>query len=144
MLIPIGKSVGKMGGGHLMLLLNRRAPDSGEEENKGAAYENFNVHLTPCFKPLFKALLTHLLVHNTLNLATDQDVADENLTLKTIDTIMATAGTYEFIKQVEKNMAELFNCERANVVMVHRQKKVLYRIERDPVTMEDDMKVFEL
>ena len=47
-------------------------------------------------------------------------MAGENLTLKTIDTIMATASTYEFIRQIEKNLAELFNCERANVVMVHR------------------------
>ena len=120
MIIPIGKSVGKQGGGHVLILINRLAPESGEEESKGAAYENFNVHLTPCFKPIFKELLTHVIVHNDLNIAKNQDIADENLTLRTIDTIMATASTYEFIKQIEKNMAELFNCERANVVMVHR------------------------
>ena len=57
---------------------------------------------------------------------------------------MATASTYEFIKQIEKNMAELFNCERANIVMVHRTKKFLYRIVRNPVTGEDNMETFEL
>ena len=144
MLIPVGKSVGKQGGGHLLILINRQAADSGEEDNKGAAYENFNVHLTPCFKPTFKDLLTHVLSHNLLNISKNQDIADENLTLRTIDTIMATASTYEFIKQIEKSMAELFNCERANVIMVHRQKKFLYRIERDPVTMEDNQVQFEL
>ena len=144
MIIPIGKSVGKQGGGHILILINRKAPDSSEEENKGASYENFNVHLTPCFKSTFKELLTHVILHNELNIAKTQDIADENLTLRTIDTIMATASTYEFIKQIEKNMAKLFNCERANVIMVHRQKKFLYRIERDPATMEDKMEQFEL
>ena len=69
MFIPIGKSIGKQGGGHLMLLINRLAQDAVEEENKGAAYENFNVHLTPCFKPNFKELLVHVLRHNILNIA---------------------------------------------------------------------------
>ena len=121
MLIPIGKSVGKLGGGHILILINRLAPDSVEDENKGASYENFNVHMTPCFKQNFKELLTHVIVHNEINIAKNADLADENLTLKTIDTIMATASTYEFIKQIEKNMAELFNCERSNVIMVHRR-----------------------
>ena len=102
------------------------------------------MHLTPCFKPNFKELLTHVLNHNVLNIAKNQDIADENLTLKTIDTIMATASTYEFIKQLEKNMAILFNCERANIVMVHRQKRFLYRIVRNPQTGEDTMENFEL
>ena len=102
------------------------------------------MHLTPCFKPNFKELLTHVLNHNVLNIAKNQDIADENLTLKTIDTIMATASTYEFIKELEKNMATLFNCERANVVMVHRQKRFLYRIVRNPQTGEDTMENFEL
>ena len=69
MMIPIGKSVGKLGGGHILILINRLAQDSGEEENKGASYENFNVHMTPCFKPNFKELLTHVIVHNEINIA---------------------------------------------------------------------------
>lgn len=61
-----------------------------------------------------------MISHNDINIARRQELDGENLTLGTIDTIMATASTYEFIKQIEKNLAEMFNCERANVVMVHR------------------------
>ena len=34
MFIPIGKSVGKHGGGHILILINRQAPDSGGGEDE--------------------------------------------------------------------------------------------------------------
>ena len=68
---------------------------------------------------MYRYIMRCVMVHD-INIARQQELAGENLTLKTIDTIMATASTYEFIRQIEKNLAELFNCERANVVMVHR------------------------
>ena len=51
--------------------------------------------------------------------------------MNTLDKIMATKSTYEFISAIEKNFADLFNAERCNVIMVHRFKKFLFKIERD-------------
>ena len=52
MIIPIGKSMGKFGGAHVLVLVNRTAQNSAEDEK--TSYENFNVHLQPCYKPVFK------------------------------------------------------------------------------------------
>lgn len=38
---------------------------------------------------------------------------------------------YDFCLAIEKFFTELFDCERVNVVMVHRYKSHLYRIEPD-------------
>lgn len=38
---------------------------------------------------------------------------------------------HDFCKAIEIYFAELFNCERVNVVLVHRVKQHLYRIEQD-------------
>ena len=56
---------------------------------------------------------------------------DENYVFKTMDKIMQQATMHDFCKSIEIFFAELFNCERVNVVLVHRFKKFLYRIEQD-------------
>ena len=48
-----------------------------------------------------------------------------------MDKIMRQATMYDFCKAIEIYFAELFNCERVNVVLVHRFKKHLFRIEED-------------
>ncbi len=40
---------------------------------------------------------------------------------------------FDFCKAIEVYFAELFNCERVNVVLVHRYKKHLFRIEEDTI-----------
>lgn len=61
----------------------------------------------------------------------NDEVLIENLVFKTMDRIMQQGTMYEFCKAIEIYFAELFNCERVNVVLVHRIKKYLFRIEED-------------
>ena len=74
----------------------------------------------------------HFLEYNNTNVRVTQELFEENVVLKTLDKIMSTQSTYDFIKSIEIFFAELFKAERCNVVMVHRFKKFLFRIERDP------------
>ena len=38
---------------------------------------------------------------------------------------------YDYCKAIEIYFAELFSCQRVNVILVHRYKKHLFRIEQD-------------
>ena len=59
------------------------------------------------------------------------EIATENVVFKTMDRVMQQCTMYDFCRGIELFFAELFNCERVNVVLVHRVKKHLYRIEPD-------------
>ena len=67
MVIPIGKSMGKYGGAHVLILINRVAQSLADDEK--TCYENFNVYLQPCYRPVFKQLLAHVISHNDINIA---------------------------------------------------------------------------
>ena len=51
---------------------------------------------------------------------------------------------YDFCKAIEIFFADLFHCERVNVVLIHRFKKYLYRIEPDPKSGTHRIVKFEL
>ena len=59
------------------------------------------------------------------------EIIDENFVFKTMDKIMQQCTMYDFCKGIEIFFSEMFDCERVNVVLVHRVKKFLYRIEPD-------------
>lgn len=64
--------------------------------------------------------------------------------MKTMDKIMQQCTLFDFCRAIEIFFAELFNCERVNVVLVHRFKKFLYRIEPDPKTGVHSLNKFDL
>ena len=57
---------------------------------------------------------------------------------------MAASSSYEFIKEVESQFSKLFNCERVNLLLVHRFKKYIYRLVLDEKTGAEDMQKFEI
>ena len=61
-----------------------------------------------------------------------------------MDKIMQQTSIYDFCRAIELFFAELFDCERVNVVMVHRFKKFLFRIEIDEETGAYNLVKFEL
>jgi hypothetical protein len=42
--------------------------------------------------------------------------------------IMKQCSTKGFVKTIEELLTKMFNCERVNVVLVHRWKRYLFRI----------------
>ena len=51
---------------------------------------------------------------------------------------------HDFCKAIELFFADLFFCERVNVILVHRFKKYLYRIETEPKTGTYKLVKFDL
>ena len=66
------------------------------------------------------------------------------MVLKTLDKIMSTQTTLDFIKSIEHHFAELFNAERCNVILVHRFKKYLYRIVQESKTQGEKLQMYDL
>ena len=60
-----------------------------------------------------------------------EEVLIENTVFKTMDTLMQQCTMFDYCKAIELYFADLFHCERVNVILVHRIKKYLYRIEED-------------
>ena len=57
------------------------------------------------------------------------EVLIENTVFKTMDKIMQQCTMYDYCRAIELYFAELFSCQRVNVILVHRFKRYLFRIE---------------
>ena len=47
-----------------------------------------------------------------------------------MDKVLAECSFHGMIKQVENICVEYFNCERASLILIHRFKKYMFRIEK--------------
>jgi len=43
-----------------------------------------------------------------------------------LDSVFAQTSMYSFVKEVERQLPKIFNCERATLVLVNRWKKYLF------------------
>lgn len=71
----------------------------------------------------------HVLNYNKLNNRVLAEIVDENYVFRTMDRVMQQSTMHDFCRAIEIFFAELFQCERVNVVLVHRFKRYLYRVE---------------
>ena len=72
------------------------------------------------------------------------EIVDESYVFRTMDKVMQQCTMHDFCRAIELFFAELFFCERVNVVLVHRFKKYIYRIETDTKTGTYHMQKFDL
>lgn len=68
----------------------------------------------------------------------------ERTTLGLADGLLKTCSTVAFVEYLERTLPELFNCERATCVLVHRKKKYLFRIIPDEANGAIRLKKWEL
>lgn len=61
-----------------------------------------------------------------------------------VDEILQFPSMRKFIEVVESQFSELFEAERANLVLVDRFKKDLYKYVYDPKENEDQIKTYHL
>ena len=127
MIVPVGENKGKHGGALLVIMLNKfTMQDDGNQ-----TFDHFNVSTVPACNKIFQMTLINTLQYVAFKKRLYDEVLIENLVFKTMDAIMSQGTMYEYCKATEIYFAELFNCERVNVVLVHRVKKYLFRIEQD-------------
>ena len=127
MIVPLGQNVGKNGGAMLLVLLNKFC--FGEDDKP--QQENFSISTSPATNKIFQQVFIQVLNYNQINNVVSREIVDENFVFKTMDKIMQQSSMYDFCHSIELFFADLFRCERVNVVLVHRFKKYLFRIEPD-------------
>lgn len=124
----------------LLILLNKF--DVGEDGKR--VNDKFEPAAIPVSSKVFQNVFIQGLKLNSLNHRVHAEILDENIVLSTMDKIMSQCTMYDFCKAIEIYFAELFNCERVNVVLVNRFKKFLYRVEPDPKTGVHTLQKFDL
>lgn len=139
MMQPFGQNENKMGGAMLLIMLDKFSmSEDGKKMN-----EKFEPSSSPVNSKVFQNVFLHCLKFNSLNRRVHAEILDENFVMSTMDKIMNQCTMYDFCKAIEIYFAELFNCERVNVVLVHRFKKFLYRVEPDAKTGVHSIQKFD-
>ena len=125
MIVPVGENKGKHGGALLVIMLNKFVM----QDDGNPTFDNFNVSTSPGCNKIFQMTLVNTLQYVAFKKRLNEEVLIENTIFKTMDAIMCQGTMYEYCRAIEIFFAELFNCQRVNVVLVHRIKKYLFRIE---------------
>jgi len=134
MLIPINSAT-KQKATILLVLANKyQYMPMHEETHRKRLYENFQLYKMPCTNKLLQNLICHMVQYSELAIHFDEEQKEESNVFKLMDRIFASPSNANFIKEVEKTFETMFNVERCNFILVHRHKKFLYRIRRDPKT----------
>ena len=124
----------------LLVLLNKFSMNDEGKPN----YEHFSVTTTPVTNKTFQQVFLHALQFNALNNRVEKEIIDENFVFQIMDKAMQQCTMYDFCRAIELFFADLFHCERVNVILCHRFKKYLFRIEPDPKTGTHRLRKFEL
>lgn len=104
---------------------------------------NFSLHDTPLSSPLFLSILQALEVTNKLKREQDFQREEKSRVLSLVDSILRYPSMKRFQETVEQEFAKLFDCERANFILVNRNSKELYRVVYDKEIAEFKMKIFD-
>ena len=114
-----------------------------EDDDIKMVTDPFNIYNVAVANQVFASLLIHALKYCDAKESISKQNSDEYRVLKLIDNVMAAASSYEFIKEVERQFARIFHCERVNFLLVHRFKKFIYRIVIDEKTGSEEMQKFD-
>jgi hypothetical protein len=100
MIVPCGANSGKSGGALVFILVNKmQTSDSGDDGK--IAYQNFDAKTICITSKILQSQILQVFEYNSLHVRVNQELFEENLVLKTLDMVMATQSTYDFIKGTE-------------------------------------------
>ncbi len=126
MIVPFKSSNGQVQ--DLAIMINK----IGEEDDGKFSIQN-NFLTTSTFHNLYTNCLHH--AELKLNYLGIQNIQGNVLGL--LDLVFAQFSMSNYVKSIEQQFPKIFNCERATLVLVNRQKQYLYRIIKDQAGVDD-------
>lgn len=126
MIVPFKSSNGQVQ--DLAIMINK----IGEEDDGKFSIQN-NFLTTSTFQNLYTNCLHH--AELKLNYLGIQNIQGNVLGL--LDLVFAQFSMSNYVKSIEQQFPKIFNCERATLVLVNRQKQYLYRIIKDQAGVDD-------
>lgn len=126
MIVPFKSSNGQVQ--DLAIMINK----IGEEDDGKFSIQN-NFLTTTTFQNLYTNCLHH--AELKLNYLGIQNIQGNVLGL--LDLVFAQFSMSNYVKSIEQQFPKIFNCERATLVLVNRQKQYLYRIIKDQAGVDD-------
>lgn len=126
MIVPFKSSNGQVQ--DLAIMINK----IGEEDDGKFSIQN-NFLTTSTFQNLYTNCLHH--AELKLNYLGIKNIQGNVLGL--LDLVFAQFSMSNYVKSIEQQFPKIFNCERATLVLVNRQKQYLYRIIKDQAGVDD-------
>ncbi|CDW73453.1 UNKNOWN [Stylonychia lemnae] len=122
---------------------NKKQQQEKQNDKQLATITSDNLHFglndCPAASPLFLSILNHLFFHQM-----NKEHDEERRVLTMVDSILQFPNMRLFIETVENQFQQIFECERANLVLVDRFKKDLFKYTHNEHTNEDNLQTYHL
>lgn len=105
--------------------------------------KNFTLLEAPATNQLFISILVSFLGTEKLAKLFDEEREEEKRVLALVDSILRYPNMKRFQEIVEEEFAKFFKAERANLIIVNRHQKEMYRVVYDEEKAEFKMNVFQ-